>query len=70
MLQIKTNWLSYVAAVALGAASIAAQAAQAENGMKPFILGSISGGEVAAKVAEVKAALSNNGFEIAGEYSP
>ena len=67
MLQMKTNWLSYVAAVAICTASIAAQA---ENGMKPFILGSTSGGEISAKVAEVKAALNKNGFEIAGEYSP
>lgn len=67
MLQVKTNWLSYVAAVALGAASFAAQA---EKGMKPFVLGSTGGGDVASKVSEVKAALKSNGFQIAGDYSP
>jgi len=67
MLQIKSNWLSYVAAVALGAASFAAQA---EEGMKPFILGSTGGGDVSSKAVAVKAALKSNGFEIAGEYSP
>ena len=67
MLQMKTNWLAYVAAVALGAASFAAQA---EKTMKPFILGSTGSGDIASKVASVKAALQSNGFEIAGEYSP
>jgi hypothetical protein len=67
MLQMKTNWLSYVAAVALG---VAAFTAQAEQTMKPFILGSTGGGDVSSKAAEVKSALKSNGFEIAGEYSP
>ena len=67
MLQMKTNWLAYVAAVALGAASLAAQA---EKTMKPFILGSTGSGDIASKVTSVKAALQSNGFEIAGEYSP
>ena len=64
---MKTNWLSYVAAVALGAAAFAAQA---EQTMKPFILGSTGGGDISSKATEVKSALKSNGFEIAGEYSP
>lgn len=67
MLQVKTKWLAYVAAVVLGAASLTAQA---EKVMKPFILGSTGGGDIASKVTEVKAALSSNGFEVVGEYSP
>ena len=66
MLQIKSKWLSYVAAVALGAASLASQA----EGMKPFILGSTGGGDISSKVADVKKALTGNGFEVVGEYSP
>ena len=42
MLQSKTKWLAYTAAVILGAASFVAQA---EKAMKPFILGSAGAGE-------------------------
>ena len=44
--------------------------AQAAGERLPFVLGSSSGGEVADKIANVKTALTNGGFEIAGEYSP
>lgn len=67
MIQIKSKWLASVAATVLGFAAVVAQA---EAEMKPFILGSTSGGTVADKVADVKKSLQDNGFEIAGDYSP
>jgi uncharacterized protein (DUF302 family) len=67
MIQVQSKWLASVAATVLG---LAAVVAQAEAEMKPFTLGSTSGGEVADKVADVKKALQDNGFEIAGDYSP
>jgi hypothetical protein len=38
--------------------------------LKPFVLGSRGPGSVAEKTAEVKAALTAQGFTIAGEYTP
>ena len=38
--------------------------------LKPFVLGSRGPGSVAEKAAEVKTALTAQGFSIAGEYSP
>lgn len=42
----------------------------ADQKMKPFILASVGSGDLAEKVMEVKASLEQEGFEIAGEYSP
>lgn len=67
MIQVKSKWLASMAATILG---LAAVVAQAEAEMKPFILGSTSGGSVTDKVADVKKSLQDNGFEIAGDYSP
>ncbi len=67
MIQVKSKWLASVAATVLGFAAVVAQA---EAEMKPFILASTSGGAVADKVADVKKSLQDNGFEIAGDYSP
>jgi uncharacterized protein (DUF302 family) len=67
MKQVKSKWLASIAATVLGFATVVAQA---EAEMKPFILGSTSGGAVADKVADVKKSLQDNGFEIAGDYSP
>ena len=67
MKQVKSKWLATVAAMVLG---LAAVVAQAEAEMMPFTLGSTSGGAVADKVADVKKSLQDNGFEIAGDYSP
>lgn len=67
MKQVKSIWLAGVAATILG---LSAVTAQAEVEMKPFILGSTSGGTVADKIADVKKSLQDNGFEIAGDYSP
>jgi hypothetical protein len=67
MIIVKPRWLTYMAAIVLGAATMTAQAA-AE--MKPFVLASTSSGEVADKVDSVKKSLEANGFEIVGEYNP
>ncbi|MDM8546130.1 hypothetical protein QUF61_06515 [Candidatus Venteria ishoeyi] len=48
----------------------AAAVAQAGEKLKPYVLGSQGAGEVAAKAAEVKTALTDQGFEIAAQYSP
>lgn len=68
MIQVKTKWLAYAAAILVGLASMSVQAKGKE--MKPFILASTSSGTVAGKVDGVKSALQSNGFEIVGEYSP
>ena len=67
MLQVKAKWLTYAAAAVLGLASLAAQAA---GEMKPFILGSTTSGNVSDQVDGVKKSLTDNGFEVVGEYSP
>jgi hypothetical protein len=67
MIQINKKWLAIAAAALVSISSMAVNAA-AE--MKPFILGSTGAGDVASKTAEVKQALTGNGFEIAGEYAP
>lgn len=64
---VQSKWLVAIAAAALTMASVAVQAA---GEMFPFVLGSSSGGDVAGKVDVVKKALQDNGFEIAGDYSP
>ncbi len=43
---------------------------QAADVYKPFILASRGAGDVAAKVAEVKTALTGAGFEVVGDYEP
>ncbi len=44
--------------------------ANAEDKLKPFVLASISSGDVSAKAAEVKNALSAAGFTVLGDYAP
>lgn len=44
--------------------------AQAETTYKPFALASNDAGSIADKLGATKKALQNNGFTIAGEYSP
>ena len=67
MKSVQSKWLAGIAAVVISVASLAAQAA---GEMLPFVLGSSSGGEVADKIDNVKKALQDNGFEIAGDYAP
>lgn len=44
--------------------------AQADDRYKPFVLGSVSSGDLSAKVGEVKGALAGQGFKVVGEYQP
>ena len=67
MIKLNTKTLSIAAAAVIGMASMVANAA---GEMKPFILASTGTGAVADKVADVKKSLTDNGFEVAGEYSP
>ncbi len=67
MIKVNTKLLAVTAAAVMSVASMVANAA-AE--MKPFILGSTGTGAVADKVAGVKKSLTDNGFEVVGEYSP
>jgi len=67
MLQVKSGWLAYIAAVVMGAAALAVQA---EGEMKPFILASTDSGDITDKIDGVKSALGGKGLEIVGEYSP
>ena len=45
-------------------------AVHADDTYKPFVLGSISTGDLTAKVNEVKGKLAGQGFKIVGEYKP
>jgi hypothetical protein len=68
MIQLKSRWLAAIAAVVI---SFAVPALHAEGEMKPFVLASTStGGSVADHIESVRNALTGEGFEIAGEYSP
>ena len=65
---MKIKLLTKIAlAMLVGVAISTAQAAQA---LLPFALASNDAGTIADKVEGTKKALSENGFEIAGEYSP
>jgi len=71
MIKVNTKILAVIAAAVISMASMVANAA-AE--MKPFILASMSTGTAAEKVADkvdgVKKSLTDNGFEVVGDYSP
>jgi len=67
MIKVSSRMLAVTAAAVISMASMAVSAA---GEMKPFFLGSSGSGSVADKAAEVKTALTSNGFEIVGEYSP
>ncbi len=72
MIKLKMKVLTMVAAVMLSMAPTVTCAVDktAAGEMKPFILGSTGAGTVADTVAEVKKSLVDNGFTVAGEYSP
>ncbi len=63
------GFMSALLAIAV-ALSMSIGTAQAEDKLKPFVLGSVSKGELGAKVNDVKRALVLQGFTIAGEYAP
>jgi len=66
--KMKIKLLTKVAFATL--VSLAAVTAQAAQTYLPFALASNDAGTVADKIAGTKTALTENGFEIAGEYSP
>lgn len=59
-----TKWLAVFCFAFVSAA------VQADDLLKPFVLGSKGPGDVAQKVEASKAALTANGFTVAGTYSP
>ncbi len=66
---MKLSWMRLVLASLLSIFLVSA--ARADQALlKPFVLGSRGPGVVAEKAAEVKTALTAQGFTIAGEYSP
>ncbi len=67
MIKVNTKVLAVTAAAVMSMASMVANAA---GEMKPFFLGSTATGSVGDKVEGVKKSLTDNGFEIVGEYSP
>ncbi len=67
MIKVNTKVLAVTAAAVMSMASMAANAA---GEMKPFFLGSTTTGSVGDKVEGVKKSLTDNGFEVVGEYSP
>ena len=67
MIKVSTKMLAVTAAAVISLASVVANAA---GEMKPFILGSTATGDVAGQVDGVKKSLTDNGFEVVGEYSP
>jgi len=67
MIKVNTKLLAVTAAAVMSMASMVANAA---GEMKPFILGSTGTGAIADKVDGVKKSLTDNGFEVVGEYSP
>ncbi len=67
MIKIRSKALAVTAAAVI---SMAAMVANAAGEMKPFFLGSTNTGVVADKVIEVKKALTDNGFDVVGDYSP
>jgi hypothetical protein len=67
MMQVKR----IITAAIAGAMLVMAGAAAADDALlKPFVLASNGPGEMAEKIKEVTKALTENGFTIAGEYSP
>ena len=65
------NRLAKAACVAAALVGLAAPApASAQEKLRPFVLASETAGTLAAKIAEVTAALGRVGFELAGQYAP
>lgn len=63
----QSTWLVLVIATVFSLLSLTARAS---GELMPFVLGSNIGGDMASKIADTKKALKDNGFAIAGEYSP
>jgi hypothetical protein len=66
---MKKNVLMVLAGVAV-LLLFAGIVSAAEELLKPYVLASTDNGKIAKKAAEVKTALTQNGFQVVGEYSP
>jgi len=63
-------WLKLIAMTLLMAIGMAGHAADDETLYKPYILASNAPGSLPSIIAKTRDALTANGFQIAGEYSP
>lgn len=63
---IQRSLLMLLALTVLGMSSVNA----ATERLKPFVLASVSTGDMNAKISEVKTALVSQGFRVIGEYAP
>lgn len=62
--------ISIAAILAAGFVALSADVRADDTPLKPYVLASSSTGTITSKLPEVKAALTQQGFTIAGEYSP
>jgi hypothetical protein len=65
MSMVQRSFYALLVFMLLGMVSV-----QAAERLKPFVLGSVSTGDMAAKISETKAALVSQGFRLVGEYTP
>jgi hypothetical protein len=63
MIQVKSTCLAYLAMAMMALASLSVKA---EDEMKPFILASVSSGNIADSIDDVKSELGGKGFEVVG----
>ena len=62
--------IAVAAILAAGFIALTADVQAADTPLKPYVLASSGTGTITSKLPEVKAALTQQGFTIAGEYSP
>jgi hypothetical protein len=62
--------IAIAAIFAAGFITLSADVQAADTPLKPYVLASSGTGTITSKLPEVKAALTQQGFTIAGEYSP
>ncbi|HAS55235.1 MAG: hypothetical protein A2X56_12425 [Nitrospirae bacterium GWC2_57_13] len=67
---MRSRITAVLAVVVLAVSLFTTPAMAADPALKPFVLGSSGPGTIDAKLAEVKAALALEGFEVVGEYTP
>jgi hypothetical protein len=65
MSMVQRSFYALLVFMLLGMVSV-----QAAERLKPFVLGSVSSGDMTSKIAETKAALVSQGFRLVGEYTP
>ena len=62
--------IAVAAILAAGFIALSADVQAVDTSLKPYVLASSGTGTITSKLPEVKAALIQQGFTIAGEYSP